>query len=517
MRVPDRNISRYLNIIQIPPLTHTKEVNDMRLTHVFARRRSGQRVIRAFTASLRVIGMELSSDNDLPPEGGVPIFWAYNQRKMYGFHPWRAMQERYIQTTSAIMTGGKNMGKTASALLLMFVTGMLDMGNGNRARMIYDNMRTNDNVENEDEELLRVYGKDGVRIKVREAKINPYDYRLGLSPSQMLRWTIAMIHDLSDATFDEFEINILGQLIRRMVNETRDATAGVTLACPSLLVQMAEEFETQDYIDNIKVGRHNLLKMLGRKNKASKIILGNVLKSEDSWESRIAIAQHPELVTLAAARLAAKLRANLLEGNAGEIFGDEGSLAEMMGDYLYVSQDLTGLDDALASAYHYLSRLYITAANRFDIIVQDETSKSWRFTSWAAAEHDEEWQIRETSPFKIRLIQELSLLETSADANTRQYHMAMNSFKGAGIHFIFGGQSEAAYRFLGEILQISALDIKWLIDRKVTDAGAFGLKPRYGAFVKSQTTIMTDFEKKLISSNRAVRRRLGRRSSQLAA
>jgi len=452
--------------------------------------------------------MELSSDELLPPMGAIPLFITTTTRRIFGFHPWRAMQARYIQTTSVVFTGGKNAGKTACALLLMYYTSMLDMGDGRRARMIYDNMRTNDGKETEDVGLLRAYGKDGIRITVKEAHINPFDWRLLLTPSQMLRWTIATVFDLNKMSFDEIEISILGQLIRKMTTGTNKK-----IACPTLLVQMADEFEVNDYISNIRSRRNKIVRHLGT-TEAGVNMLKMVLKSgtdPTTWENRLAISHHPELVTEAATRLAAKLNTALLETGA-EIFGDENSLVEIMGEHLYVSQDLTGLDDALASSYHFLVRLYIRNSGRFDIIGQDETSKSWRFASWAASESDEEWQIREYSPLKIRIIQELSLLQMSADANTQQYQMALNSVRGAGVHFIFGGQTESAYEGLREALGMSSLDARWLMSINPKRPGTFGLKPRDGSLIRSQLLVTTDDEMEIISSNSAVARRVGRQS-----
>lgn len=467
-------------------------------------RRKALRVVRSFTASLRALGMELSSDPILPPLGGIPLFIALTTKLIFGFHPWRAMKEHYIQTTSAVMTGGKGSGKTAAALLLMYYTAQLDMGNGRRVRIIYDNMRTDDGNVAEDEELLKAFGDKGVRISVRNAKVNPYDYRLRLSPSQMLRWTLATVFDLNKLTFDEFEISILGQLIRKMLSESKEQ------ACPTLLVQMAEEFEVEDYTRSILTRRRHLIKLVGN-NREGLALLDRVLKPEVGLEKRLAISNHPELITKAAASLAAKLNTTLLE-TAEEIYGDTNSLAEMMGDYLYVSQDLTGVEDALASSYHYLARLYIRNKGMFDIIAQDETSKSWRFASWAAAESDDEWQIREFNPFKIRIIQELDLLKMSADADTQQYQMALNSVNGAGAHFIFGGQSESAYRGLAETLQLSELDVLWLSGISDRNPGTFGLKPRDGSLVRAQVLVTTPFDVRLIASNSSMARRLGRMS-----
>ena len=91
------------------------------------------------------------------------------------------------------------------------------------------------------------------------------------------------------------------------------------------------------------------------------------------------------------ARLADPLIAVPLEGLSGKVFGDTTSLPALIDGKVYVSQDMTGLDPALASAYHYLyAALH---GGRFAIIMQDETSKSWQYRSWANAEADQEWQI----------------------------------------------------------------------------------------------------------------------------
>lgn len=458
------------------------------------------------TGSLRSIGMEASSQNVLPPVDGIPLGIVLGGLgEIFHFHPWVWMIEKYIQTLSFIITGGKGGGKSVLLRLLIFYLVALAQGQ-DRGNAIYDNMR-NDYDQAEDEFLLQVWGERAARIPVATAHINPFDYRLKFGREKMLRWLVTAIYDLTGKRFEVYEINILSAMMRGILE--RDAT----LLNPGTLAHAVSQFRYRDYTDHFARHRRELAAELGGElgEAHGEKILSQVLREGNSGYAVLQASRHDEVeIERTAGRLADLLIAALLEGLSGEVFGNNGSLPELIDGKVYVSQDMTGLDPALGSAYHFMARLY--TAGRFDIIGQDETSKSWGYASWAAAEADQEWQIRGQNPVIFRVLQELAQLETVGDDGAQNVKQAITSIRGAGAHFIMPGQSRQAYMQLRDILQLSDPELSWLLGLDPNTPGVFGFRTRgeNNPFLACQLDLVSPVEVDLAAGNKSLHRRLDR-------
>lgn len=458
-----------------------------------------------FTASLRALGIEASSQTIVPPASGIPLAWVLGLGEIFHMHPWIWMEQKYIQTLSFVVSGGKGGGKTVLAKLLIYYILMLAQGE-NRGNAIYDNMR-NDLDEPEDQFFMDFFGDQAGRISVNEARINPYDHRLGFSRETMLRWTLTMIYDLTGKQFEGYEINILSAMMRKVLE--RDPA----LLNPGMTAQAVGQFRYQDYEDFMARHRRELAAELGGDlGEAHGESLLRTILTVDNANTAVELASRHDKVIIeqSAARLADLLIAVLLEGLSGKVFGDTTSLPALIDGKVYVSQDMTGLDPALASAYHYLTRLY--TAGRFAIIMQDETSKSWQYRSWANAEADQEWQIRGQNPMIVRILQELAQLETVGDDGAQNVKQAVTSIRGAGAHFIMPGQSRPAYRQLQQLLGFGDLDLAWLLGLDPNQPGFFGFKTRgeNSPFLACQLPLIGEVETQLAASNKSLRNRLTR-------
>lgn len=451
-----------------------------------------------FTASLRDMGRESPYFSALPPVGyGYPTYLVLGTRQIITLNLWYWMLMRYLQTTSVVATGGKGGGKTAHIRYLIYLHLMLSQG-GQRTRAIYDNMR-NDFDAAEDQFMLDTMGDQAGRINAREGRFNPYHPALGLSPEQMLRWTLTTAYDMTQERFTGYQVSILSQALKRMSEQVG------AYSCPSLLFQMLAEYDTDLYDDFVADDLKTLKVHLGP---SADHVLSRVLRpATDSRETVFRYDQRK--IRTDAAALADILHQVLLGGLSGNVFGNEGSFMDAIAGKRYVSQDLTGLDPALASSYHYFARM-VTGQQKFDVIGQDETSVNWRYLTWALASSDEEWQIRGQNPIIIRSIQELSLLRTAGDEGAQQREMAEASVRGAGLHLIHPGQSVEAYRNLQEILGFSDLDLRWLQGLDPNKPGVLAIKARGQgrSLLRVQLDPVSAFETNLIKSNASLTRRL---------
>ncbi len=341
---------------------------------------------------------------------GIPLFVNADTNEPEPFDPAELKAEGRINSTVLGVLGNKGHGKTATSIAIALRFRWRRAGNRRMSICINDIRRNN--ARPEYEKLCEYLGVE--EVSLGNFRLNMLSQDLKLKPSELLTMVARSLQFELARQLTTKELKALRYSLKMVLEFFEDdAELSTLMACMRRMNEgIARRFQNQiEQGKGDKYARHlaRLERVLDTKPQITPGLLETALELADTIE-------------------------NLLDGEYGEMFGGDHSLASVMHTNKgLVAFDFSELsDDALTQVLAMMWQVKTSAMRRgdhdlyYDIEIHDESYTLWRNLEYARSMHKFLKQVRATGTFIVMNTHRLSDYETVGSESSEQYKLATN-------------------------------------------------------------------------------------------